>query len=447
MRVSDVGPGAASAQPRFLTNVNGIVYFNGNDGSTGGELWKTDGTTTTLVKDIVSGSVASYPTNLTNVNGTLFFTVNDGSSGMELWKSDGTSTGTVRVADINPGLSSSSPSYLTNFGGTLFFRADDGVGGNELWKSDGSAAGTVRVKDIRSGIGASNPTRLVVLAGTLYFRANDGIQGEELWKSDGTSAGTVLAMNVSAGSGGSLPDRVALAGNRVAFVAGTQSFGRELYVVSAPPTGIALSSNTIDENLPIGTTVGTLSASDPDPGDVITFSLPAGLGDNNAFAVVGNSLRTASLLNFETKSTYNIVVRAADQFGVVADASLSVLVKNLAELGTPIQIGNGSAARSVVRQLVIDFDSDVIVDTNAFLLQKRTLVNNNVVFDTVSTSFSLATLPSGATRATISFSGAQTYTGGSLADGYYQLTIFGANVTFTQQQPGLRWQRRWYCWW
>ncbi|MEZ6090247.1 MAG: hypothetical protein R3C05_19910 [Pirellulaceae bacterium] len=29
------------------------------------------------------------PGNLTNVNGTLYFTANDGTSGFELWKSDG----------------------------------------------------------------------------------------------------------------------------------------------------------------------------------------------------------------------------------------------------------------------------------------------------------------------------------------------------------------------
>ncbi len=93
-----------------------------------------------------------------------------------------------------------------------------------------------------------------------------------------------------------------------------------------------------------------------------------------------------------------------------------------------MQIGTGGSSRSVIRQLVVDFDADVLVDSNAFLLQKRTTVNSSPVFDTVNTSFALSTLPSGATRATISFSGAQAYTGGSLSDGYYQLTIFGASV-------------------
>jgi len=41
--------------------------------------------------------------NLLNLNGTLYFTASNGTSGTELWKSNGTSAGTVMVLDINPG--------------------------------------------------------------------------------------------------------------------------------------------------------------------------------------------------------------------------------------------------------------------------------------------------------------------------------------------------------
>ena len=74
--------------------------------------------------------------------GTLYFWANDGVSGYELWKSDGTEAGTVRVKDINAGarpVRSRLP--LTNVGGTLYFSADDGTSGCELWKSDGTEAG------------------------------------------------------------------------------------------------------------------------------------------------------------------------------------------------------------------------------------------------------------------------------------------------------------------
>jgi ELWxxDGT repeat protein len=68
-------------------------------------LWQSDGTSagTTLVKDIRSGSGGSNPISLTNVNGTLFFQANDGVNGVELWQSDGTSAGTTLVKDIRSG--------------------------------------------------------------------------------------------------------------------------------------------------------------------------------------------------------------------------------------------------------------------------------------------------------------------------------------------------------
>jgi ELWxxDGT repeat protein len=88
---------------------------------------------------------------MVEMGGEYYFAADDGVSGEELWKSDGTSAGTVLVKDIWGGSSSSSPAELTVVGGTIFFTAQDVTSGRELWKSDGTSAGTVRVKDIRWG--------------------------------------------------------------------------------------------------------------------------------------------------------------------------------------------------------------------------------------------------------------------------------------------------------
>jgi large repetitive protein len=81
-----------------------------------------------------------------------------------------------------------------------------------------------------------------------------------------------------------------------------------------PPAGIALTSPTVLENQPAETVVGTLSATDPDPGDTLTFSLVAGAGsaDDGAFHIVGSELRTSAPLDFEAKSSYAIRVAAGD---------------------------------------------------------------------------------------------------------------------------------------
>ena len=208
--VKDINPGSGGGDPGGLTNVNGTLYFSAEDGTNGRELWKSDGTAagTVLVKDINPGSSSSldyWGSSLTNVNGTLFFTANDGTSGNELWKSNGTAAGTVLVKDINPGSGGGDPGSLTNVNGTLFFIADDGTNGRELWKSDGTAAGTVLVKDINPGSGGSGPSGLTNVNGTLFFTADDGTSGRELWKSNGTAAGTVLVKDINPGSNGSDP--------------------------------------------------------------------------------------------------------------------------------------------------------------------------------------------------------------------------------------------------
>lgn len=47
------------------------------------------------------------------INNNMIFQGNEGASGAELWKTDGTSTGTLLVKDINQGINSSIPEEIT----------------------------------------------------------------------------------------------------------------------------------------------------------------------------------------------------------------------------------------------------------------------------------------------------------------------------------------------
>jgi len=180
--VKDILSGFSASGPSRLTNVNGTLYFNANDGFNGHELWKSDGTSagTVLVKDVWPGTPglthASNPKYLTNVNGTLFFGAYDDTNGEELWQSDGTSSGTVLVRDINVANGvSSQPRNLTNVNGTLFFTADDGVAGRELWRFTPSAfvinGGTITV----SGGNENNTVYVSFSSPTNYTINRDGV--------------------------------------------------------------------------------------------------------------------------------------------------------------------------------------------------------------------------------------------------------------------------------
>ena len=84
--------------------------------------------------------------------------------------------------------------------------------------------------------------------------------------------------------------------------------------VNEAPTDTSLSIATISENLSIGTTVGMFSTDDPDASSTFVYSLVSvqGSSDHASFTIDGNTLKTAAILDFETKSTYSLQVRATD---------------------------------------------------------------------------------------------------------------------------------------
>ena len=96
-----------------LTTVGTTVFFAACDPKVGRGLYKTDGTTVTLVKDFLTAGdgfatgpsnscdTANGPNQLTEIHGRLYFVVDDGVHGLELWTSDGTAGGTRMVQDLN----------------------------------------------------------------------------------------------------------------------------------------------------------------------------------------------------------------------------------------------------------------------------------------------------------------------------------------------------------
>ncbi|WP_341903313.1 T9SS type A sorting domain-containing protein [Fluviicola taffensis] len=197
------------AYPMTIT-MNNVLYFLGNDGVTGFELWRTDGTNagTYLVKDINPGIescllITSEKQYFAELNGFIYFGAAEPVNGAELWKSDGTESGTTLVANIDtseaivPNLGSN-PGYFCTYNNEVYFSAYRPVDGRELWKTDGTEAGTVLVKDLAAGSGS--PSNMIEYNGLLYFSAFYPSQNYTLYKSNGTNAGTVAVE--PPGSGG-----------------------------------------------------------------------------------------------------------------------------------------------------------------------------------------------------------------------------------------------------
>ncbi|WP_435132276.1 T9SS type A sorting domain-containing protein [Formosa sp. A9] len=176
--------------PDGLLEFNNLIFFNASTDGFGQEVWKSDGTNsnTVLVDDINSGNEngATYPLNLSSavLNNELYFIATDGSSSGEIWKTDGINSEASQITKFLNG----KVTKLTTVGNFIFFllSIDNTL---QVWKTDGTTEGTVLVKD---GLSIWNTP-------TFQGKCNDnfiftfqayGSNKSKVWSSDGTSIGT-----------------------------------------------------------------------------------------------------------------------------------------------------------------------------------------------------------------------------------------------------------------
>lgn len=133
-----------------LVAYKNALYFVGDDGLRGLQIWRTTGTeaSTALVHEIYNavGSSPPRPSRLRVLRGILLFAQTRDGYGREWWQTDGTQAGLKIVADLNPGPASSladynSPNPYANediiTADTLVFSAVTAQSGGELWALTG----------------------------------------------------------------------------------------------------------------------------------------------------------------------------------------------------------------------------------------------------------------------------------------------------------------------
>lgn len=106
------------------------------------------------------------------------------------------------------------------------------------------------------------------------------------------------------------------------------------------PTDILLANNNIAENQENGVIVGNFLTTDPDTNNTFTYSLVAGIGDNDnsLFTLIGNQLYTNASFDFETKNSYSVRVRTIDQGGLYYDKPFTINVTNVNEDPTDLSL-------------------------------------------------------------------------------------------------------------
>lgn len=100
------------------------------------------------------------------------------------------------------------------------------------------------------------------------------------------------------------------------------------------PFDVVIDDSSVDENAPAGTVVGTVSADDPDPEDVLTFTLVDDAGGRFAIDSATGALTTTAALDHEAQDSYGVVVRVADPDGLHADQAFTITVADLNEAPT-----------------------------------------------------------------------------------------------------------------
>ena len=186
----------------------------------------------------------------------------------------------------------------------------------------------------------------------------------------------------------------------------TQSADPLLLDYNQPPTAIGLTPSSVAENTPAGTTVGTLSVTDPD-GDTPTYTLSAactsgGSFANTDFTLVGDKLATAAVFDFEATPSKTICVAANDGQGGVLPAAVTISILNVNEPPTGIALSNntvweGAAAGTVVGSFSTSGDPET-GQTYSYSLVGGDGSADNSQFTIVDSELKLATVPDFATQ-------------------------------------------------
>ena len=131
--------------------------------------------------------------------------------------------------------------------------------------------------------------------------------------------------------------------------------------VNDAPTDIQLSSQSVDERVPLGTMVGVLSATDIDVGDSFTYSLVAGSmdDDNGDFFISHDTLRTNAEIDYETKTIYLIRIQVSDGEAVFS-LPFAITVNDVNETGVeenPDQLSFSVYPVPAVSEVTVEFNN------------------------------------------------------------------------------------------
>ena len=215
-----------------------------------------------------------------------------------------------------------------------------------------------------------------------------------------------------------------------------ESFTITIYDVNETPTDVSLSSTSIADNVPVNTTVGNLSSTDPDAGSSFTYSLVAGTGDtdNASFNISGNSLRISIIPDYETKSSYSIRIRTTDQGSLTYEKAFTITVLSTNVAPTDIALSATSINENVTANSTVGSLSSTDPDAGnsfTYTLVAGTGDTDNASFNISGSSLRISNSPNFETRNSYSVRIRTTDQGSLTYEKAFTITINNVNETPT----------------
>jgi gliding motility-associated-like protein len=390
---------------------------------------------TAVVENAASGiSIATLSATDSDAGDTFTYTLvsGTGSTDNASFTIDGTTFKTASVFDFETKSSYSVRVRVTDAGGLSFERSF-----------------TITVTDVNEA-----PTNISASASSVLENAALGTSVATMSATD-VDAGDTFTFALVSGTGSTDNASFSIAGNalRTAGVfdfetknsysvrvrvtdAGGLSFERSFTItvtdVNEAPINISLSANIVAENVASGTAVGTLAATDVDAGDTFTYTLVSGTGDtdNASFTIDGTTFKTASVFDFETKSSYVVRVRVTDAGGLSFERAFTITVTNVNEAPTNISasassiLENAALGTSVATMSATDVDAG---DTFTYTLVSGTGSTDNASFTIAGSTLSTAAVFDFETKNSYSVRIRVTDAGGLSFERAFTITVIDVN--------------------
>ncbi len=128
----------------------------------------------------------------------------------------------------------------------------------------------------------------------------------------------------------------------------TQSFTITVTDLNETPTNLSLDTNSVNENAANGTTVGTLTGTDPDAGDSLTYGLSDNAGGRFAIDSATGAITVAngSLLNHEANASHQITAQVTDAAGENYTQTFTITVDDLNETPTNLSLDTNNVSEN-----------------------------------------------------------------------------------------------------